>query len=133
MIFPTLHAQISSTTGGPLIWLSLPWRREGALYEAYARHYGRLEDGALRLARQDVDDESDVARARSLRRPSVSIRLSATTEFDAESRDDVEGGYLAPLIVERGGRTYRHRAASGVVGGRRPTMRAALRSQAATE
>ena len=26
--------------------------------------------------------------------------VSAATEFDAEWRDDVEGGYLTPLVVE---------------------------------
>ena len=88
-----------ATTGGPLICLSSPWRREGALYEAYARHYGRFEDGVIvwhapTLTMNPTLPASVIEEARRL------DPVSAATEFDAEWRDDVEGGYLAPLIVE---------------------------------
>ena len=34
--------------------------------------------------------------------------VSAATEFDAEWRDDVEGGYLAPQVVEGAVAPWRH-------------------------
>ena len=61
--------------------------------------YGWLEDGVIvwhapTLTMNPTLPASVIEEARRL------DPVSAATKFDAEWRDDVEGGYLAPLIVE---------------------------------
>ena len=88
-----------STTDGPLICLSSPWRREGALWNAYDRYHGAPSDGVLawHASTRTMNPSFPVE---VIERAERLDPVWAATEYAAQFRDDA-GGYLTWDIVER--------------------------------
>ncbi len=87
-----------ATTGGPLICLSSPWRREGALWEAYNRYHGAPADDVVVWHASTVLMNQSRELATYIERAERLDPVSAASEYGAEFRDDV-GGYLSHDVI----------------------------------
>ena len=89
-----------ATTGGPLICLSSPWRRQGALWEAYNRYHGAPADDVIVWHAPTVAMNPSPSVGAYIARAERLDPVSAATEYGAEFRDDA-GGYLSLDVIDR--------------------------------
>ena len=87
-----------ATTGGPLICITTPYARKGAMYETFKTHFGKEGSPVLvwKASSREMNPSLSVftvalARARD--------PIAARSEFDAAFREDIES-FLSPELVE---------------------------------
>ena len=80
-----------ATTNGPLICISSPYARRGALWEAHKRHYGPEGDPAILVAKGATRDFNPDLPQEIVDRAMDRDSAAAAAEYMAEFRTDVEG------------------------------------------
>jgi hypothetical protein len=80
-----------ATTQGPLIIASSPYARRGVLYESFRRHYGADGDPLILVAKGTSRELNPSLRQSVVDRALERDCLSATAEYLAEFRVDIEG------------------------------------------
>ena len=88
-----------ATTGGPLVCLSSPWRREGALWDAYHRYHGAPADGIV-VWHAPTRTMNPALPVKVIERAERLDPVSAATEYGAEFRDDADS-YISADIVDQ--------------------------------
>lgn len=88
-----------ATTGGPLLAISSPYRRRGALWDAYRRHYGPDGDSAILVARGASGDLNPTLPQRVVDRAMERDPAAARAEYLAEFRTDIES-FVSQEAVE---------------------------------
>lgn len=76
-----------ATLTGPLIALSSPYARRGALWDAYRRHYGK--DGAILVAQAPTLAMNPTLAPRIVAQAYERDAVSAASEYGAEFRNDI--------------------------------------------
>jgi hypothetical protein len=79
-----------ATTGGPLIIASSPYARRGVLWEVYRRHFGARGDPLILVAQGTSRDFNPSLPQAVVDRAMERDRASATAEFLAQFRSDIE-------------------------------------------
>jgi len=79
-----------ATTGGPLIAISSPYARRGALWETFKRHYGPEGDPAVLVVHATSRDFNPELPQRVIDRAMDRDSAAAGAEFMAQFRTDVE-------------------------------------------
>jgi hypothetical protein len=80
-----------ATTQGPLIAISSPYARRGALWETYKRHFGTVGDPAILVAQGATGDFNPDLPQSIIDRAMERDSAAASAEYMAEFRTDVEG------------------------------------------
>jgi hypothetical protein len=80
-----------ATTGGPLIIASSPYARRGVLFDSFRRHYGPDGDPLILVAKGTSRELNPSLRQSVVDRALERDPLSATAEYLAEFRIDIEG------------------------------------------
>jgi hypothetical protein len=96
-----------ATTGGPLIIASSPYARRGVLWETYRNHYGPAGDPLILVAQGASRDFNPSLPAAVVDRAMERDAASASAEFLAQFRTDIEG-FVAREVVEAATVAGRH-------------------------
>jgi hypothetical protein len=88
-----------ATTGGPLIAISSPYARRGALWETFKRHFGADGDPAVLVVHAGSRDFNPELSQSVIDRAMERDAAAAGAEFMAQFRTDVEG-YITLEAVE---------------------------------
>jgi hypothetical protein len=80
-----------ATTQGPLIAISSPYARRGALWETYRRHYGAEGDPAILVAKGTTRDFNPDLPQDIIDRAMERDAAAASAEYLADFRTDVDG------------------------------------------
>ena len=88
-----------ATTNGPLICISSPYARRGALWEAHKKHYGPQGDPAILVAQGTTRDFNPDLPQSIIDRAMERDSAAASAEYLAQFRTDVEG-FLTREAVE---------------------------------
>ena len=80
-----------ATIGGPLIAISSPYARRGALWDTYKKHYGPEGDPSILVARGTTREFNSGLPQSIVDRALERDHAAASAEYMAEFRTDVEG------------------------------------------
>ncbi len=90
-----------ATTGGPLIAISSPYAKQGVMWEAFSRYYGK--DGRVLVWQAATRTMNPTLSAEVVQQALAEDHASAKTEYLALFRDDISGFLdietLEPLVV----------------------------------
>jgi hypothetical protein len=138
-IMEALRPAMATVPGALLLGLSSPYRRSGALYDAYRRHFGQDKDSVL-VIQADTKTMNPTISQGVIDRAYERDPLSAAAEYGAEFRSDV-AGFLLPDWIDRtvqagrselapvswlNGQTIRHQAFADPSGGGRDAFTLAI-------
>jgi hypothetical protein len=98
-ILEALRPAMATVPGALLLGLSSPYRRSGALYDAYRRHFGQDHDPVL-VIQADTKTMNPTIAQSVIDRAYERDPLSAAAEYGAEFRSDV-AGFLSPDWIDR--------------------------------
>jgi hypothetical protein len=79
------------TTGGPLVVISSPYARRGAVWDAFRQHYGPEGDRQILVARGSTRDLNPSYAQEKIDREYERDPAYAAAEFGGEFRTDIEG------------------------------------------
>jgi hypothetical protein len=88
-----------TTTGGPLILVSSPYAKAGALWDAYRRNYGPQGDALTLVAYGPSRTFNPTLPQRVIERALAKDRARASAEYLCQFRSDIEG-FVALEVVE---------------------------------
>ncbi|MEX0603842.1 MAG: hypothetical protein WD623_16920 [Marinobacter sp.] len=91
-----------ATLDGPLIALSSPYSRRGALWEAYRRHYG--QEGGILVAQAPTLTMNPTLPRRLVDQALARDPAAASAEYLAQFRDDITG-FITRELVDSNART----------------------------
>lgn len=88
-----------ATTGGPLICISSPYAKRGALWKTFKRHYGAGGDPLNLVAKAASRIMNPSLSERVVQRAFDDDAAAASAEYGAEFRSDIES-FVSPEVIE---------------------------------
>ncbi len=97
-VINALRPALSTVPGSMLLCLSSPYRRAGALWQAFKRHYGHEGDPVLIWQAPSTRMNSTLSED-MIRRATEADPVAAQAEWQAEFRSDLQS-FIDPTVVE---------------------------------
>jgi hypothetical protein len=88
-----------ATTGGPLVVISSPYARRGAVYETWSRHYGSAGDPKILVAQGASRDFNPALPQRVVDRAYERDPVAASAEYGGLFRSDLES-FISREVIE---------------------------------
>jgi len=88
-----------ATTGGPLVIITTPYARRGAVWDIYRRHFGANGDPLVLVAQAASRDFNPTLPQRVVERALERDQAAASAEYLAQFRSDIES-FVAREVIE---------------------------------